>query len=287
MTKRLMIAVAFVSLCGLLVACDSLRGDPAATRPPGPQGAAGAPGPRGFQGVQGPRGLTGAAGDPGPRGPQGVPGDRASFADFLNEMKGAVVSIRSPSDNHHIASGVLIGHGEVLTAYGPIREEEIVILSIRDMGERLATVQGYDATRNLALLTFLGGTEQQGATVAPLPESEFRLAEDGGVIRTVLAGREIALVGFKPDISQTSPIATFGRIGTIWNIIPGDHRVGQADAFASRGMFGGAVFNRWGDLVGVVTHIGTDGEYADVRFTVTSEINEVIEELRDGQKSER
>ena len=46
----------------------------------------------------------------------------------------------------------------------------------------------------------------------------------------------IALIGFVPDISTPTPVVTFGRIGAIWSIQPGNYEVGQVDAAATSGM---------------------------------------------------
>ena len=96
-------------------------------------------------------------------------------------------------------------------------------------------------------------------------------------------GYEVALIGFVPEISNTTPVVTFGRIGALWNIRPGNYAIGQVDAAATNGMSGGGVFNKFGEFLGiVVTASGFNGNIRYVRF---EEINEVIGALRAGGKS--
>ena len=91
------------------------------------------------------------------------------------------------------------------------------------------------------------------------------------------------MIGFVPDISITAPVVTFGRIGALWNIRPGNYAIGQVDAAATNGMSGGGVFNKFGEFLGIVVTSSTfDGNIRYVRF---EEINEVIGALRAGSKS--
>ena len=93
-------------------------------------------------------------------------------------------------------------------------------------------------------------------------------------------GYEVALIGFVPDISNVTPLATFGRIGALWNVTPGDYAVGQVDAAATNGMSGGGVFNKYGEFLGVlVSSSNFDGNIRYVRF---EEINEAMDDLRAG-----
>jgi S1-C subfamily serine protease len=90
-------------------------------------------------------------------------------------------------------------------------------------------------------------------------------------------------VGYVPGISRTTPVATFGRIGVVWSIFPGDIRIGQIDAAATSGMSGGGVFNRYGEFLGILVSKSTSFEGA-VRYLSFLEINEIIEDLRAGVK---
>lgn len=144
---------------------------------------------------------------------------------------------------------------------------------------RGAAVTGFDIGRDLALLTLDNPT--QGLTVAlPVSNQVFanlsqRFVEDIGI--------EVALIGFVPEISITAPVVTFGRIGALWNIGPGNQGIGQVDAAATNGMSGGGVFNKFGEFLGiVVTASSFDGNIRYVRF---EEIKKVIAALRGGSKS--
>ena len=141
-----------------------------------------------------------------------------------------------------------------------------------------ATVTGYDSARDLALLTL--DRPSQGLTVGlPVSNQVFadlsqRSVED--------IGYEVALIGFVPEISNSTPVVTFGRIGALWTIGPDNHAIGQVDAAATNGMSGGGVFNKFGEFLGiVVTASSFDGNIRYVRF---EEIKKVIGALRAGSQ---
>ena len=245
----------------------------------GPQGLQGPRGLRGFQGQTGPRGLT------GPQGPSGPPGDSGSdFPDFMGanrdahfmgDHRDAVVAIIE--NGEVIGSGVRISDGEVLTAGHVITGRDSVDLAVRGVGLEFGVVRGCDADRDVALVTIGGG----GGVTVPLSPTYWGVSENGDTYGKWAIGNEVALVGYAATISDTTPIATFGRIGVIWNVVPGDYRTGQTDAAATGGMSGGAVFNRWGDLIGII--LSRDPSFAgNVRFRMVSEVDEVIGDLRSG-----
>ncbi len=88
------------------------------------------------------------------------------------------------------------------------------------------------------------------------------------------------MIGFVPEISTNTPVVTFGRIGAMWSIRPGDYAVGQVDAAATNGMSGGGVFNKFGEYLGVlITSSSFDGNIRYVRF---EEVKEILDDLRAG-----
>ena len=155
--------------------------------------------------------------------------------------------------------------------------------SVKGEGLVFAEVTGYDTQRDVALLTFQ--SEGSSPKVAELlqdfivetgTELGFRLVEK--------LGYEVTVIGYAPTISETTPIATFGRIGVIWNVVPGDIREGQIDAAATGGMSGGGVFNTYGELIGILLSTWSPGFEGNSRYLSYLEINEVIEDLRSGVK---
>ena len=70
-----------------------------------------------------------------------------------------------------------------------------------------------------------------------------------------------------------------------WDILQGDYQTGQTDAISIPGMSGGAVFNKYGDLIGIVLSHGTDPHLSQTQFVIVEEIHEVLEDLRAGKKS--
>lgn len=222
------------------------------------------PGPRGFPGFVGPRGPEGLPGAPPP-----------DFGDFIGEMCGAVTFINLSLSQ---GSGVRISPTEILTAKHVIGSVDRVEISVDSGPYRGATVTGYDTGRDLALLTMDGSSE--GMTVElPVSNQVFadlsqRLIED--------IWNEVASIGFVPDISITTPVVTFGRIGSLWNVGPGGYSIGQVDAAATNGMSEGGVFDKFGEFLGIlVTSSSFDGNIHYVRF---EEIKEVIDGLRAGSK---
>jgi S1-C subfamily serine protease len=262
-------ALALLSVLALL-ACEGATGE---------SGLSGEPGVQGEQGRQGPAGAGGSRGFPGfvgPRGPEGLPGEPPpDFSDFIGDMRSAVTFIDVVFSQ---GSGVRISPTEVITAEHVIAGAGRADVSVNGGVFQRATVTGYDTDRDLALLTL---DEPAAGLTVELPFSNQVFADLSQ--RSVAGiGYEVALIGFVPEISTNTPLVTFGRIGALWDIRPGDYSLGQVDAAATNGMSGGAVFNKFGEFLGVlVTSSIFDG---NVRYARFEEIKEVIEELRAGSK---
>ncbi len=171
-----------------------------------------------------------------------------------------------------------ISENEILTTSEYVRYNVGSKIRLAIKGEGLAegSVRGYDEERNIALVTF---ESTGGGVTTPLSPSSIGVDEDGNRYEKWRLGDEIALVGYMPNVSETTPIAAFGRIGLVWNIVPGDYLFGYTYAPAGQRMYGGAVFNRWGDLIGIKLDDSSDGS---VYFLTVAEIGEVIDELRAG-----
>ncbi len=265
-------ALALLSVLALL-ACEGATGESGLSGEPGVQGI------QGEQGRQGPAGAGGSRGFPGfvgPRGPEGLPGEPPpDFSDFIGDMRSAVTFIDVVFSQ---GSGMRISPTEVITAEHVIAGAGRADVSVNGGVFQRATVTGYDTDRDLALLTL---DEPAAGLTVELPFSNQVFADLSQ--RSVAGiGYEVALIGFVPEISTNTPLVTFGRIGALWDIRPGDYSLGQVDAAATNGMSGGAVFNKFGEFLGVlVTSSSFDGNVRYVRF---EEIKEVIEELRAGSK---
>ncbi len=265
-------ALALLSVLALL-ACEGATGESGLSGEPGVQGI------QGEQGRQGPAGAGGSRGFPGfvgPRGPEGLPGEPPpDFSDFIGDMRSAVTFIDVVFSQ---GSGVRISPTEVITAEHVIAGAGRADVSVNGGVFQRATVTGYDTDRDLALLTL---DEPAAGLTVELPFSNQVFADLSQ--RSVAGiGYEVALIGFVPEISTNTPLVTFGRIGALWDIRPGDYSLGQVDAAATNGMSGGAVFNKFGEFLGVlVTSSSFDG---NVRYARFEEIKEVIEELRAGSK---
>ena len=264
-----------LALIGLLalVACKGPTGDTGVPGEAGPQGVQGDLGPQGSPGISGSRGFPGFV---GPRGPGGLPGEPPpDFSDFIGDMRSTVTFVNMLFSQ---GSGVRISPTEVITAEHVIAGAVRVDVSVEGGAYQGATVTGYDTGRDLALLTL--DNPVPGLTVElPFANEVFANLSQRSVADI---GYEVALIGFVPEISNITPLVTFGRIGALWNIRPGDYAIGQVDAAATNGMSGGGVFNKFGEFLGVlVTSSAFDGNIRYVRF---EEIKEVLEDLRGGSK---
>ncbi len=280
-TPRRFAFLVAISLVVLLaaVACTGRTGETGPEGPSGATGGAGAAGPAGPEGLAGPEGDPGARGFPGfvgPRGPEGRPGQaEPDFADFVTDIRRAVVFIRLTGSQ---ASGVRISPTEILTAQHVVGNIDRVQVSIEGGVLQPATVTGYDFARDIALLTLDAPVD---GLIVEIPKVNLVL-EDLSGRQVEEMGYEVALVAFVPDISQTTPIATFGRIGALWNPVPNGFAYGQVDAAATNGMSGGPVFNKYAEFLGIlVTSSSFDGNVRYLRF---SEINNVLEDLRNGSR---
>ena len=179
-----------------------------------------------------------------------------------------------------ICSGVRISESEIMTAEHCIRDTGRLSLAIEGVGLKHGNVQGYDRDRDIALVTFDASPTGE---IAPIDPSPVTQDIDGQYRLRWGLGYEIAVIGFVERVSETTPLITFGRIGVIWNILPGEYAMGQMDAEGTGGMSGGGVFNKWGDLIGFL-QAGEELFGGNTRFLLVSEIGEVLEDLRRGVK---
>ena len=274
----MLIVLTAVAIAG--TACGESQGEVGPPGPPGPQGEVGPRGemgPLGDAGPRGPRGEEGPQGKRGEPGPSGLPGRPGTeFSRFLADKRDAVVAILESTSI--IGSGVRISNDEILTTYGNVYygEESGIRLAVKGEGLAVGTLKGYDEERGIALVRF---ESEGGGVTVPLSPSLTGTDLDGNSYEKLSLGDEISLVGYMPALSETSPVATFGRISIVGNVVPGDYLTGHTYAPVGERMRGGAVFNRWGDLVGIILD---DSHNGSVVFLTTAEIGEAISELRAG-----
>jgi hypothetical protein len=233
-------------------------------------------------GSQGERGPAGEQGIPGPFGPQGIPGEpEADISDHLFRLRDSIVYIEAGLNS---GSGVLIGPNEILTAQHIVGTSSTATVDIDGVGRILTVVTGYDAQRNVALLTFTGPGASSYIDIPELFITEFDPVRGSNVTRTAYGhGIEVVAIGFIPIISTTSPIATFGRISVVWDLIPGNIHTLQTDAVTTDGMRGGGLFNNRGEFAGLLVSNRPDF-VAATRAVSYREILEVLPDLRAGLK---
>ena len=263
------------------------KGETGPIGPEGNQGQTGEPGSQGLQGEAGPVGPVGAdgvqgvAGDVGPRGEQGLPGDAGvDFSDlFIDDEKNTkdhVVFINAGSST---GSGVLISSNEILTAEHVIRGQSQVLVTIPGRGLVNATVTGWDASRDLALLNFSGNGSEYIATMSTGPEWTGEKWTTSGEI-----GSPAVAIGYVKTISSTVPMTSFGHISTWWSVMPGEISTIGFDSAVTFGMSGGGLFDIEGKLVGIVIQKSTLIQ-SDNRAVRYNEIEEALPELRAGAQN--
>ena len=203
---------------------------------PGPTGLPGLPGPTGVTGEEGPLGTRGLPGAPGPTGvtgptgPKGLTGEQGPsgdpgpvFSQHIDTVRDTIVFIETTLSQ---GSGVRISPTEIITAQHVVGSRSEATVSVKGEGLVIAEVVGYHSKRDIALLTF---QNRSSGPVAPVPEDVFVQEESGPRIIENL-GDDVAVIAYAPSISTTTPVSTFGSIGVIWNIVPGDFRQVQIDA---------------------------------------------------------
>ena len=289
MFKAFPLVIAVLVLSGVSIGCASspseaellevVRDEIAWMGIPGPQGERGEPGPVGTRGLKGERGLS---------GPEGWADTTVDFSDWLVRGRDVVVALYD--DLGFLGSGVRISQDEVLTAYHVVADSDTVTMAVKGVGLVYGIVQGYDVERDIALLTFTSSSGY-GGEIATFPVLDYWDGYEAGLWGD---GREVAAVGYVDAISETTPIATFGRISVILELQPGSAVVGiigVSNADVTYGMSGGAVFNRAGSVIGIIEGsvglMDEDGSvYFEVgaRFILNPEIGEVLPGLRAGVK---
>ena len=226
-------------------------------------------------------GLPGEAGPVGPRGEQGLPGDAGVdfsdlFIDDQNNTKDHVVFIDAGSST---GSGVLISSDEILTAEHVIRGQSQVLVTIPGRGFVNATITGWDASRDLALLNFSGDGSEYISTMSTGPEWTGEKWTTSGEI-----GSPVAAIGYVKTISTTVPMTSFGHISTWWSVMPGSISTIGFDSAVTFGMSGGGLFDIDGKLVGIVIQKSTLIQ-SDNRAIRYNEIEEALPELRSGAQN--
>ena len=273
-----------------------LKGEIGPIGPQGDQGSAGEQGPSGTQGEAGPAGdaglaglpgdaglagLPGDAGPAGPRGEQGFPGDAGvDFSNlFLDEQENTKDHVILIDAGNSTGSGVLIGPGEILTAEHVIRGQSQVLATIPGRGLVNATVIGWDASRDLAVLNFSADGSEYIATISTGPEWTGEKWTTSGEI-----GSPVVAIGYIKTISSTVPMTSFGHISTWWSVMPGEISTIGFDSAVTFGMSGGGLFDINGKLVGIVIQKSTLIQ-SDNRAVRYNEIEEALPELRAGAQN--
>lgn len=186
----------------------------------------------------------------------------------LSMMDGGVFKYR-PADSP-VTGTILTEDGLILTTYFNIRDDvESIRVTLQDGRVLPATIRGYNATYDLALLKI----ETNGLPVlqkAPLNR-----------IRT---GQMIIACGRTPD--RNSITLNPGIVSAPWRM---SGRGIQIDSLMNYGNVGGPVVTRSGKMVGIscrvdTKHSGSTGQNSGIGFVVTwDKIDSVLPDLKKGK----
>lgn len=190
----------------------------------------------------------------------------------------SVVTIRAlgvKSDGY--GAGMIVrGDGRVLTAWHVVEGATALVLETDDGNEHPAEVVAHDPATDLALLRIL-------ATRRGMPAVRF--------------GRDDLLEVGEPLLVISNPfgVGTTATRGILsardrWGIVPGvEVPLLQTDAAINPGSSGGALVNRRGEVVGLVTAILTrTGGHQGIGFAVpASQLRRVLPYLEEGKRPPR
>ena len=207
-------------------------------------------------------------------------GDEMSLNQIYNANVPAIVSItneftQTVFGQSSVATGsgsgfIITSDGEILTNYHVVEGADRLIVTLHDGREYPATLIGYEAESDVALIKI----EEKGLPVCAIGNSD-----------QVYVGEQIAAIG--NPMGELNYTMTVGYVsakdrfvntdGTPINMI-------QVDAAINPGNSGGPVFNRYGEVVGIATakYSGTISGGATLEglgFAIP--INDVVEILND------
>ncbi|MGH7150503.1 MAG: S1C family serine protease [Planctomycetota bacterium] len=207
--------------------------------------------------------------------PESRPGVDLPLEDVFERVCGSVVTILTigpsveldgegrPGTQAGMGSGVLVGEdGRVLTAAHVVQTAETVIVEFSDGARVPASVEGTVLEADVALVRLRGGLPR-GAAIARLGDSD-----------SARVGSEVFVVGAPRGMGHTLTVGHLSarrRAGesSIGDLVPIE--LLQTDAGINPGNSGGPLFNRRGDVIGIVSFILTkSGGSEGLGFAVAS-----------------
>ncbi|MEM6513413.1 MAG: trypsin-like peptidase domain-containing protein [Pseudomonadota bacterium] len=167
-----------------------------------------------------------------------------------------------------IGSGVIVDHdGYVMTAAHVIQTADLVEVEFHDGNTSTAAIIFSDPARDVALLKL----DKLPESLAPAPLGDSDRVETGD---------EVFVIGAPLGLSYTLTVGHIsGRRGGNQDMTQGiQAETFQTDAAINQGNSGGPLFNKRGEVIGIVSHIrslsgGSDG----LGFAVT--INDAVDTL--------
>jgi len=142
----------------------------------------------------------------------------------------------------------------------------------------IASVVGWDATRDLALLNFQPNGLESIASISDGPEWTGEKWTSSGEV-----GSPVTAIGYVKIVSSTRPMTSFGYVSTFWNDQPGEVSILGFDSAVTFGMSGGGLFDIQGKLVGILIQKSTVIA-SDNRAVKYDELKEALPDLRAGAK---
>ncbi|MCR2802371.1 trypsin-like peptidase domain-containing protein [Paenibacillus soyae] len=178
--------------------------------------------------------------------PYEAPGEKLTATDIVDLYDGSVVMIMT---NRALGSGIVIGEDLVLTNFHVI--EDATSATVQSIYYDEIEVEGVVAVNEIADLAIIRTSEPMD--LEPVELSYGYQARKGD--RVYAIGSPL---GVQNTVS-TGLISNTGYDGGISYI--------QTNAQTDHGSSGGALFNEYGELIGI-TYAGIDGSYADLNFAI-------------------
>jgi len=180
----------------------------------------------------------------------------------LPDMESATVQIIA---GDVCGSGVVVtSDGRVITNQHIVGDREVVTVRFPSGYETQGKVEGRDSNSDVAYLLCVG---VQDLTVLPKGDSD-----------RIRAGDEVTAIGYpQTQIGASNPKPILEQsIGFVWGC---NTRSIETDSDCSPGMSGGALVNKQGEFIGLITAVDSEGNQPKTMSITSNEVERVIQSL--------
>lgn len=208
---------------------------------------------------------------------EGTDGPRLDYRQIYDQVSPAMVSIEA-MDDYSVSTGtgiVLTEDGYILTNAHVVAGANIVQVVLWDNNWKSASLVGFDAAEDLAVLKI----ETEGLTPARFGDSDL-----------LQVGDEVAALGDPLGYRSTLTDGIISALDRDVAVDEGTMTLIQTSAAINYGNSGGALLNRYGQVVGVTTIkiVSRDGSSEALGFAIPSQrVKYVADRLIAGEEVRR